>query len=652
MLISLVAAKSRVVLPVICLGLGSWLIGCDSKHTELAVSDVAVTAVPAPPADLGFEEQPSLPPGVAFIDDYLSNTTDNLTADSNAVIRILSGMYQLWQTGPDWHNGVPLDADTTRRNIQYVVQTTLKRTPEQTARAFIYDRQHQSHGVIGGLGPLAELYREGALAVSGIQSMPVAIPADKVNEILPASAPAGAALGAGSRQSVLGKVAELVETVRGSHSSSNPSKYAFQYPRPWRMTDDNQVIDTGRRDDMGYPVYVANTFVIPQLLRQRGETPEKDGGFPSGHTNAAYLAALTLAYAIPERFQQMVVRATELGHSRIEAGMHSPLDVMGGRIMSAAILTAVLNDPAYRELKQAARQQALAYFSHRLETDAAGVLHYADSQPLTDPYADYRRNRQFVTPKLTYILQRDTAVNTPMLVPAGAEALLETRFPYLSASQRRAVLRSTALPAGYPLLDGPEQWGRLNLFAAADGYGEFNGDVKVMMDAGQGGFHAQDRWRNDIGGAGKLLKLGSGQLMLAGDNRYAGGTELREGWLVAASLNALGTGDVYLAGGGLRIAAELYSLWLHGDYTQLNGTELAVTITESAQPKLQVSGKVTLAGAVLEVDAPAEIADGSVFTLLRSSGGIAGQFADVRSSHYRITPIYSEDAVQLRFNTK
>ena len=62
--------------------------------------------------------------------------------------------------------------------------------------------------------------------------------------------------------------------------------------------------------------------------------------------------------------------------------------------------------------------------------------------------------------------------------------LLETRHPYLDAAQRREVLRTTALPAGYPVLDGPELWGRLNLFDAADGYGRFDTTVDVVLDAG------------------------------------------------------------------------------------------------------------------------------------------------------------------------
>ncbi|MFX7816341.1 hypothetical protein ABTK28_20540, partial [Acinetobacter baumannii] len=90
----------------------------------------------------------------------------------------------------------------------------------------------------------------------------------------------------------------------------------------------------------------------------------------------------------------------------------------------------------------------------------------------------------------------------------GAEVLLETRFPYLSADQRRVVLKTTELASGYPVLDDAEGWGRLNLFAAADGYGAFNGNVIVSMDATQGGFNAADTWRNAISGAGKLTLQG------------------------------------------------------------------------------------------------------------------------------------------------
>lgn len=52
------------------------------------------------------------------------------------------------------------------------------------------------------------------------------------------------------------------------------------------------------------------------------------------------------------------------------------------------------------------------------------------------------------------------------------------------------------------------------------------------MDASRGGFHAADIWRNAIAGAGKLTKLGTGSLTLAGSNAYTGGTQIQDGTLL------------------------------------------------------------------------------------------------------------------------
>jgi hypothetical protein len=78
---------------------------------------------------------------------------------------------------------------------------------------------------------------------------------------------------------------------------------------------------------------------VPQLLNQVENTtnPYNDGGFPSGHTNSFYTQALSLGFLIPQRFQSMLSRASDGANNRIVAGMHSPLDVMGARIMAEAI---------------------------------------------------------------------------------------------------------------------------------------------------------------------------------------------------------------------------------------------------------------------------------------------------------------------------
>ncbi|MFD8717271.1 phosphatase PAP2 family protein [Streptomyces sp. NPDC059629] len=585
---------------------------------------------------------------LAFVDDYKTNISTNLTADTNAVVRILGGFAQIWKTGSAWNTGTVLRADILRANMRYCASVTTRRTDAEAKKAFLYDRQHQSYAMIAGLGPLADLYKAGSLAVTSITSAPDSTPATTISDAVPAGAPAGSALGAGSHSSALGKVAELVDTVRGNYASGNPSKYAYQYPRPWRMNEDSQVVDTGTTDAFGFPVYESDVVVAPQLLRQRGTSPTDDGGFPSGHTNAFHLAGLAYAYAVPERFQELVTRALELADTRIVAGMHNTVDVIGGRIMATALAAATLADPANADLKAAARAQALAYFEAQTGTSADTLYAYAHSAgAATDPYTDREANERAATPRLTYVLPRQGR-DLPLTVPKGAEVLLETRQPYLTADQRREVLRTTGLPSGYVLLDGVEQWGRLNLFAAADGYGSFDSDVTVTLDAAAGGFAAADSWRNDIDGRGGLTKLGTGTLTLTGRNRYSGGTVLAAGTLAAGSDDALGHGDVRVSAGTLRVTDRLF---VRGAYAQDAGT-LEVTLSRGCKAPLTVKhlaalGKGTTLTLNLDTEHPP--AAGSTLAVI-DVPRLRGQFdkVELNSATLRAVPVYTADGLSVR----
>ncbi|WP_306204058.1 phosphatase PAP2 family protein [Actinoplanes sp. RD1] len=576
-----------------------------NRRTLLRAAVAASAGVVAGPAilrGLPAVAAASLP----FVADYKSNVTANLTVDTNAAVRILSGMQRVWRTGTSWDNGTVLDAATLHASMRYATKVTRARTQAQADRAFVQDRQHQSYAAIAGLGALAAPYKAIAKAVTSITTAPASTPATKIDDAVPAGAPAGSALGAGAVDSPLGQVVTLVNTVRGPYASGNPSKAAYQYPRPWRMNADSKVVDTGAVDALGYPVYDSPVSVVPTLLRQRSTTPADDGGFPSGHTNAFHLAALAFAYAVPERFQQLVTAAFDLSDTRIVAGMHSPADVIGGRILATALAAATLADPANAALKAAARRQALDVL---LTSTPAGP----------DAYADRRANRRIVEPRLTYGLPRTGRPNVPMVVPQGAEVLLETLFPYLTAAQRREVLRTTAVPSGYPLLDGPELWGRLDLFTAADGYGAFDSDVTVTMDVA-------GTWRNDITGRGGLVKRGTGTLTLTGATTYRGGTVLREGTLVAASL---GTGDVTVTGGTLQTTGELH---VRGDYEQRGGTLTG---------RLAVDGHAALGGTLaLTPGGPA-----TVVTARR----VTGRFAHVTAPDgYRADVTYGRTKVTAR----
>jgi autotransporter-associated beta strand protein len=238
--------------------------------------------------------------------------------------------------------------------------------------------------------------------------------------------------------------------------------------------------------------------------------------------------------------------------------------------------------------------------------------------------------------------------------------LLETRLPYLDTDQRREVLRTTAIRSGHALVDDVEGWGRLNLYAAADGFGSFDTDVTVTMDGTLGGFAAKDLWRNDIGGVGKLTKQGTGELELTGENDYRGGTVIDNGVLLAASQNALGRGGV-LVNGGTLIDFAPEALHVGGDYTQSSKGTLQMSVGRCAdglghsglgRGALLIDGNVKLSGH-LEVSFNGSTPENASIPLMFFRGVRTGAFEDVTVtglSGYSYSLSYGPNFVTLKLS--
>ncbi len=514
----------------------------------LAADSVDASAIDPVPGAYGY-----------YVDVYTNNSSSNMTPEINPSIGVLSGFLKLWTPGTEWNNGTILDEAILNENIDKAAEITNTRTQKEEDRAYLDDRRNQNYSMISGLGVYAENFIKGANAGTTISDT---IPADATTVKYEDG---GNSSGVWADEtSSLGSIVKFVNTVRNSSASTSSAKAFFKYMRPFRWSEDVSIVST--------------------LIPCKSSDPSNDGGFPSGHTNAAYLAALSLAYAVPERYQEMLTRASELGNNRIVAGMHSPLDVIGGRIMATAVMASMLNDPTNAELKKAAYEQAQNVLLTQTGTS-------------TDQYSDYKTNLKNYTYRLTYGFEQTGDTTKAMVVPKGAEALLETRLPYLDATQRRWVLYSTGLPSGYPVLDDAEGWGRLNLFAAANGYGAFDNDVTVTMDASQGGYHALDYWKNDISGSGALTKKGTGTLILSGNNTYTGGTVLEEGSLKAASGTAFGQGDVINSSGTIMEDAS-EGLTIDGDYTQMEEGTLELNIG-SEEDIVNITGQASFDGTLV-----------------------------------------------------
>ena len=553
-----------------------------------------------------------------YVDNWEKNSSSNMTTDTNPSIGVLSEFLKLFTPGSSWNNGTALDNAVHKHNIDTVIDMTKNNTTAAAVsttsgavQVYLDDRRNQNYSVTDGLGKYTDVFRNFANAKT---SIPDKVPEDAT--IKQYVDDYGDKSPWADESSELGNMVKLIDTIRNSGASTSSAKKYYKYMRPFRWSTDVKV--------------------LPTLVPEENSDPSNDGGFPSGHTNAAYLSSLGLAYAAPERFQEMLTRASELGNDRIRAGMHSPLDVMGGRVMSTAIVASALNNSSNADLKTAAYNEAQTKLFTKEGTSK-------------DRFSDYKENKANYIKRLTYGFDQIGDKTKPMVVPKGAEALLETRLPYLDVNQRRAVLFTTGIESGYPVLDDAEGWGRLNLFSAADGYGAFNDTVTVNMDAAKGGFNAADSWRNDISGTGALIKEGTGTLKLEGNNTYSGGTQIHTGTIEADSSTAFGTGSV--TNDGATLVENVSGIVdIKNDYKQSENSTLELSVG-SKDDVFQIDGNATLSGKLKLDFSNGYIPDNNMTIITFKGNSQSSKFTSIEAtglpSKYNVSLIYGNNDVKL-----
>ncbi|WP_177200979.1 phosphatase PAP2 family protein [Roseateles sp. YR242] len=624
--------------------------------------DNAVAVLPDAPAGLGSTDTAAVQDATAvppFVDNAATNQRGDAryaTLETNAGVRVTAGFLKIWQPSTlivdagvtaaangsfpavvastwtgipgDATDGMVLDATLHAANIQYVINATTQRTDAQALAAYLDDRRGKGYSVSDGMGPLATAWRTAAGQTTTITGMPA-----DATTVLYNDGGADVGVSTASGNTTMGLAVDFINTV-GDNASTEPAKRFYKYARPWRWS--------------------SSVVMVPQLVPAKSSTANTDGGYVSGHTAEAVRKAMAMAYLVPQRYQEMMARSLELGENRILAGMHSPMDVIGGRILGEASAAAAIANGNGTPLRASAYQQTQSVLQSAASvTTPAALFTYAHSATTADDrFNDWASLRTNALRRLTFGLPQTGDKTKVATVPKGAEVLLETRLPYLSADQRRVVLKTTAVASGYPVMDDSEGWGRLNYVAAADGYGAFNGDVALTMDASLGGFYANDSWRNDISGAGKLTKDGTGTLHLTGTNTFSGGLVLKAGTLAADSAAALGKGDVYVSGGTLVSNAPAAAVAVGGRYSQRAGSTLQVVMGASGAGRLAVTGAVNVEdGATLNVKFAAGYTAkaGDSVHVLTSATSLAGKFSTVTVDGFtKISTSYSGTVLTIK----
>jgi len=589
----------------------------------------------------------------------------------------------------DYEKGCPIiDSVIWRENIQYVINVTHNRTDEEAILAYLDDVRAKYYSVLDGFGPLTEDYVKNSGAYV---DLPKVSCKQVLEDVHYQSLNNDDAKFAGNESSTLGAVVRLARNFRNMHASTDGTKYLFATPRPWRMNDYGAVNFLGTTYDpvskkptyscvnyLGvetvkiFDLYESNVKVVPGLICSRSdhsiiynddspssqdlfsnttENRRKDNAYPSGHANAGTLCALAYAYAFPVRFSELVFRGSQLGENRIVSGMHSPVDVIGGNMMALAIACAALAQPDIASNAEKAVSKMYEFFGAKADGAGMSLLEYARSKvdrPTgyvngewintkvfnNNYYDDRDRIKKLYRSRLTYGFSQDSAkVGQDPIVPKGAEVILKSRFPYLTDMQRRVVLYTTEIPSGYKILDKTNGWGRIDLLAAADGYGSFIGKVNVTMDASLGRFNALDTWGNDIDGDGGLIKQGTGKLILTGKNSYSGGTQIINGILATASISALGTGNVTIENGTLE---TINPLQIKGKLN-LSGGNIQVHVHSDSTAQIIVDDTINIENSALLIhfDEELEVKLGDRFAVIQADE-ILGSFKAISAINYNL----------------
>ncbi|OSE44123.1 fibronectin-binding autotransporter adhesin ShdA [Salmonella enterica subsp. enterica serovar Hartford] len=156
---------------------------------------------------------------------------------------------------------------------------------------------------------------------------------------------------------------------------------------------------------------------------------------------------------------------------------------------------------------------------------------------------------------------------------------------------------------------------------------------------------------NTLSGTGSLVKTGTGELTLSGDNTYSGGTTIDDGVLIAANVNALSGGDVDNSGTLMldaNGAFELANITTHtgattvlaagstlgaSQLTQEDGSTLSIDLGAATDDAVITADSVTLAG-TLNVTGIGSVTDSwtpeaYTYTLIDSDSAITSDFDDL-----------------------
>ncbi|QVT05367.1 fibronectin-binding autotransporter adhesin ShdA [Salmonella enterica subsp. enterica serovar Anatum] len=217
---------------------------------------------------------------------------------------------------------------------------------------------------------------------------------------------------------------------------------------------------------------------------------------------------------------------------------------------------------------------------------------------------------------------------------SGAGSLVKTGTGELTLSGDNTYSGGTTISDGTLIADH------------ADSLGSGDIDNSGVLKVGEG------ELKNTLSGSGSLVKTGTGELTLSGDNNtYSGATTITDGTLIAANVNALGSGDIDNSGtlmldangafklanitthSGATTALAAGSTLYASQLTQENGSTLSIDLGAATDDAMITADSVTLGG-TLNISGIGNVTDSwtpeaYTYTLIDSDSAITSDFDDL-----------------------
>jgi len=369
------------------------------------------------------------------------------------------------------------------------------------------------------------------------------------------------------------------------------------------------------------------------------DKPSSNPAFPSSHMAYAMTDSMLLGMLAPQFYQSMLVRASEVGESRIVVGVHYPTDIIASRAYISYDLAQYLSNPAYISnatvtgtavnlpgLFTAAQGEMQTVLGQAAVGAGCGTSFAtcAASSKNVNPYAPSSTNAQVYEARLTYGLPTLTFAQAPReAAPAGgpdASILLATLYGgSTSAAQNLAptggIYGNLSTNTINQIIENTETnalaayhgtslsyWSRINLYAAAGYFGGVTGTITLASG---------DRVNTNVVVAGATTNVNGDVVpagVLAGSGNITGNVTVNSGGMLRPGANGLpGT------------------LSVNGSLAMSAGSVYDVLMTPALTGLTTVTGTATLNGNIV-IDAAPGYYHAGEYEILDATGGISGTF--------------------------